>query len=102
MKLNLIPDAPNSITAINQVAQKIEPLASTVKEAPNLSMSPAQINRTYEISKDPPVTVLKYTNTTTKEVELQIPSQVSLEVYKATQEFIKQQEEKKNFVSIKV
>lgn len=100
MKLNLIPNIPNSTALVNHVAAKIEPAASAVKAAPNLSMSPNQINRTYEISRDPPMTVLKYTNTVTKEVELQIPSETSIQIYKETQKFIAEQAKRADTVSI--
>lgn len=100
MQLNLIPNVSNATAMVNHVAAKIEPAASTVKSAPNLSMSPAQINRTFEISKDPPVTILKYTNTVTKEIELQVPSETSIQIYKETQKFIADQAKRAGTVNI--
>jgi hypothetical protein len=103
MQLNLIPAAANATTVVNQVAAKMEPATSSAqKVAPNLSMSPAQINRTFEISKDPPVTILKYTNAVTKEVEMQIPSEASIQIYKETQRFIAEQTKQQNTVNVAV
>lgn len=100
MQLNLIPAASNATAAINKVAAKIEPKIE--QAAPNLSRSPAQINRSFEISKDPPVTILKYTNTLTKEVEMQIPSEASIQIYKETQRFIAEQARRQGGINISI
>jgi uncharacterized FlaG/YvyC family protein len=101
MQINPIPAATTLMSLTNHTAAKLDnDTLASAKSNPNLNMSPAQINRTYEISKDPPVTVLKYTNTTTKEVELQIPSATSLQIYKETQRFMAQQAERENKVNI--
>lgn len=93
MQLNLIQGATNAMALINQITSKYDAeVAQSAKASPNLSVSPAQVNRSYEISKDPPITVLKYTNAVTKQVELQIPSEMSIQIYKETQRFIALQE----------
>ena len=91
MKLNPTQSA-TPLEAIRKTVDKIEVKAG--EAAVNLNMSPAQINRTVEISKDPPVTVLKFTNEQTKQVELQIPSEVQLRIYKDTQRFLAEQQKK--------
>jgi hypothetical protein len=45
-------------------------------------------DRAYEVLDDPPATVLKYVNRKTKEVEYQVPSEVSLKIYKQMLGFI--------------
>ena len=100
MQLNLLPNAPSAIAMVNHVAAKIETVAAAVKDTPNLSMSPNQINRIYEFSKDPPITVLKFTNSVTHEVELQIPSEASIKIYKETQKFIADQAKRIESVNI--
>jgi hypothetical protein len=103
MQLNQIPTAPNAAALVNHIINKLSPATLAVeKVSPDINRSPAQINRTYEMSKDPPVTVMKYTNSVTHEVELQIPSEASLQIYKDVQRFIKQQQEQSAIVNIQV
>ena len=91
MQLNQVPAAYNAMTLVNNIINKLSPATNAVeKVSPDLNRSPAQINRTYEMSKDPPVTVMKYTNSVTNEVELQVPSEASLQMYKDMQRFIQQ------------
>jgi phosphoserine aminotransferase len=90
MKLNAT-DAMTAAIAIKQVIEKVEVAAGNNKrfELSGLGQSPAQINRTIEISKDPPATVLKYTNEATKQVEFQVPSETALRVYKEIRDYLK-------------
>lgn len=91
MKLN----PTQSTTAVEAIRKTVEKLdVQAAKVNPNLNMSPAQINRTVEISRDPPMTVLKFTNEQTKQVELQIPSEVQIRIYKDTQRFLAEQQER--------
>ena len=100
MKLNPT-QSTTAIEAIRKTVDKIEIQAAKIN--PNLNMSPAQINRSVEISKDPPVTVLKFTNEQTKQIELQIPSEVQLRIYKDTQRFLAEQQKKEEpIVTIRV
>lgn len=90
MQINPIPAAATITSLINQVTSKLDPQAYKAAISPNLSMSPAQINRSYEMSKDPPVTVMKYTNSVTHEVELQVPSEASIRMYRDIERFMAQ------------
>lgn len=105
LMLDVLTTAParhvNNAEAVNKVSIKLDPVVMR-DGAPILNQPASQLNRTFEISKDPPTTVLKYTNELTKQVELQIPSEVSLRVYKSNLEFIKRTEDSKHTISIKV
>ena len=86
MKINAT-DSSNAVGAIMRVMDKVE--ATAVKKAAvTLAASPAQLNRSYEVQQDPPVTVLKFINPSTKEVELQIPSAVSIKLYQEMQTYM--------------
>jgi hypothetical protein len=50
----------------------------------------ATINRSYSVQKDPPATVLRFVNKETNEIEEQIPSEVSLRVYKNMVKWLEQ------------
>lgn len=89
MKLNPTQSG-TPLEAIRKTEVKLE--VQAVHGNPDFNKSPAQINRSVEISKDPPVTILKFTNEQTKQVELQIPSELQLRIYKDTQRFLEQQE----------
>ena len=91
----------NSAEMIANILRHVEATPS-VKVTPDPGMSASQINRSIEISKDPPATVLKYTNMVTKQIELQIPSEVSLKLYRLNQAFIESQQQIQNSVNIKV
>lgn len=97
MKINPTQSG-NALEAIRKTVDKLDVVAS--KGNPNFNQSPAQINRSVEISKDPPVTVLKFTNEQTKQVELQIPSEVQLRIYKDTQRFLQQQQKPNILIKI--
>ncbi len=100
MNINPIPAAATITSLINQITNKLDPKAYKAMTAPNLNMSPAQINRSYEMSKDPPVTVMKYTNTVTHEVELQVPSEASMRLYRDMERYISQHSAKADSVNI--
>lgn len=94
------PKAAEVIKPAPVTSQKVEP----VKEAPEavaqakqvqVAATAAQIDRTFELSKDPPTTILKFTDARTKEVVLQIPSAESIKAYKDIQRYLKQQDEVK-------
>lgn len=82
--------AVNDTEAINKISFQIDPIVMR-SGAPVLNQPAAQLNRAYEISKDPPGTVLKFTDPTTKEVVLQLPSEASINVYKSTQAYLEKQ-----------
>ena len=98
MEINQIPTSTPqpSNAALNRATSKVEQnIVQTVNKInPMVDRSPAQINRSYEMSKDPPITILKYTNTLTKNVELQIPSETSMQIYRATQQYIEAQKKR--------
>lgn len=94
MQINPIPAAATITSLVNQITSKLDPRAYKAATSPNLSMSPAQINRSYEMSKDPPVTILKYTNSVTHEIELQVPSEESIRLYRDMGRFIAQHSSK--------
>ena len=86
MKIN----PTNAATTTEAIKRTVEKLEVPANKNPKLNMSPAAVNRTYEMSKDPAVTVLKFTNSVTHEVELQVPSEASLRIYKDMQKFMDQ------------
>lgn len=87
MELNPIGTTINSSNTVTQIMRKMETKDTGIASVPSVDQIPNQVNKTVEISKDPPTTVLKYTNELTKQVELQIPSEVSLRLYKANEDF---------------
>lgn len=84
----------NTAEVIRKTDEKIEPTASKVPN-PDYNKSPAQVNKSFELRQDPPTTVLKFTNEATKQVELQIPSEVQIGIYKDMQKFIDNQNSKR-------
>lgn len=90
-----------AIEAVRKIADKVEP-TTAVRPHADFNQSPSQINRSYEMIKDPPGTVLKFTDATTKEVILQVPSEQSIKTYKAVQEFIAQHDKPKPTTNITV
>ena len=47
------------------------------------------VSKKYEISSDPQLTILKFSDERTKEVVMQIPSEVSIKIYKQVNEFLR-------------
>ena len=110
--INNISSVPQTLTnnptqsmttpeAVKRIAQKVEP-TPLVNPHPNLNQSSSQINRSYEMIKEPAVTVLKFTDASTKEVILQIPTEQSIKTYQEVEKFIAQQSANKGGTNIVV
>lgn len=63
-----------------EITNPVQPVVEAI-DAPS-------IRRAFERSIDPPATVIKFINDKTNELEKQIPSAVSLKIYKQMLEFI--------------
>ena len=82
----------NNTESINKMALHLDPVVMK-QGAPALIQPPAQLNRSYEISNDPPTTVMKFTDPETKQVIMQVPNEASIRAYQGIQEFLKKQDE---------
>lgn len=88
--------APITFPTISKKPTPVEQPATpdTTDSRPAVEQTTQKLDKTYAIEKDPPTTVLRFTDSKTKEVVLQIPSQVSINTYKDVQRFIEQQQGK--------
>ena len=80
MKINPI-DTP---VQIQELISRVE----TPKQEFKLPDTPA-VQRQFEIRQDPPVTVLKFSDEKTKELLMQIPSEISIKTYQQVDAFLK-------------
>lgn len=51
-----------------------------------------ELQRSFEVQSEPPLTVLKFTNPETKEIEMQVPSEAQIKTYQNMQDYLKKQE----------
>jgi hypothetical protein len=81
----------NLMMDIQKAQYKEEPVAvkpTIPVPVPAVVKTESSSVRQYERMNDPPATVLKFINNETKEVEGQIPSEVSLKIYKQMIQFM--------------
>ncbi len=80
MKINPI-DTP---VQIQELISRVE----TPKQEFKMPETPV-VQRQFELRQDPPLTVLKFSDEKTKELLMQIPSEISIKMYKQVDEFLK-------------
>ena len=84
---NLMSDIQKA--RIKEATPAVQPTIET-PVPPVVKTESSSVRRSYERLDDPPATVLKFINDKTREVEGQVPSEVSLKIYKQMLEFINQ------------
>lgn len=89
--LDRVAANPQHDLAASDIAVQPDPMV--IKQSTPALQPPAQLNKTYEISKDPPATVLKFTDPETKQVIMQVPNEASIRAYQGIQAFLKKQTE---------
>jgi uncharacterized FlaG/YvyC family protein len=97
------PNLANRFVVLNNVLREVEKAQFTdnrpaVKPVIREPVSPTteavrsntSYTKSYEVLEDPPATVLKFVNQETKQVDAQIPSEVSIRVYKQMIKYMEQ------------
>ena len=92
MKIEEKPRVPPSRVYAAQQERTQERKQQEVKTEQKQQVVTKELQRSFEVQTEPTLTVLKFTNPVTKEIEMQVPSETQIKTYQNMLDYLKKQE----------